>query len=140
MGFFSDTAHGSGFLPIYGGFPDANDDDDWYIMHVDDNFGATLDVEIAMTGDDATGDLDLEVYFVCDSGNTEANPQAGTTCSAATVNGEAAQRCRAFNQTPDETVRFSPSCSGFDESGDVYVRVNRFDAQGCYPYTINGHY
>lgn len=140
VGFFSDTAHGSGFLPIYGGFPDTLDDDDWYVMHVDDNFGATLDVEIAMTGDDATGDLDLEVYFVCDSGNTQVNPETGTECSAATVNGEAAQRCRAFNQTPDETVRFAPSCSGFDESGEVYVRVNRFNAQGCYPYTINGHY
>ncbi|MCP4501850.1 MAG: hypothetical protein GY822_17970 [Deltaproteobacteria bacterium] len=142
LGDFADSTHGDEFPSFIGAFPsDGSDTEDYWHMNVEDNFGATLTVDMSAFVQTDAGGIEMTVTYVCNSGGTEADVDKGD-CISTTVNGASAVECLAAGTvgTTLNEVSFAPDCNGFDESGDVYVHVRQLTDTGCYPYVISGNF
>jgi hypothetical protein len=98
-------------------------DEDWFSMTVTDSgLDGNPVVDVS-----ATGNLEIGVFFVCDSGGDGSYCPDGDTQDNTIGKG-----CRGTHD-----VVLDASCSGLTDSGKAFVRVRKTASDGaCTPYTL----
>lgn len=106
-------------------------DVDWYRATIVDAFGdgnPTMEITLA----DAAPGYVVGAWFVCDSGGDD------TSCEVGTSDNRAGRGCVATTGgTGATTLKLQSSCSGWDESGVLVIRIMaETDIEACIPYTL----
>jgi hypothetical protein len=109
-------------------------DVDWIRWHVIDGFDLGGNPVITVTLDmlPIGADYDMSAYFVCDSGGD------ASSCEVGTSDNMVGRGCRSANVGAGitESVRIATECSGIDEHGFLYVRVDPRTLAACGDYRV----